>query len=110
MYPESRYAAKRARFECHVVARRYVLHESVELRARFDSLSRALGGAHHGAKGGGDRGIFGIERMYRDTTRRCAVCVGEIRPSPRREPGRLPARYLVGECNSALHIRTEVGM
>src|SRR5258706_140134 len=61
-------------FECHVVAWQYALHESVELSARFDSLSRALGGADHGAKGGGDRCVFGIERMRYDKILRCAVC------------------------------------
>src|SRR5258708_20548329 len=66
MYPKSRHAAEGVCFECHVVAWQYSLHESVELSARFDSLSRALGGADHGAKGGGDRCVFGIERMYYD--------------------------------------------
>jgi hypothetical protein len=28
----------------------------------------------HGAHGGGDRCVFGIERMYYDKVRRCAVC------------------------------------
>src|SRR3984893_6949911 len=74
MYPKSRYAAKGVCFECHVVAWQYALHESVELSAGFDSWSRALAGADHGAHGGGDRCVFGIERMYRDITRRCAVC------------------------------------
>jgi hypothetical protein len=34
----------------------------------------------------------------------------EIHSSPRRELGRLLARYFVGECNSVAHIRTQVGM
>src|SRR5260221_6328415 len=74
LYPKPRYTAESVCFECHVVAWQYVLHESVELSARFDSLSRALGGADHGAKGGGDRCVFGIERMYYDRTRRRAAC------------------------------------
>src|SRR6266850_5388171 len=74
MYPKSRYAAEGVCFECHVVAWQYALHESVELSARFDSLPRALGGADHGAKGGGDRCVFGIERMRYDKIPRCAVC------------------------------------
>ena len=74
MYPNSRYAAEGVCFECHVVARQNALHESVELSASFDSRGHALGGADHGAQGGGDRSIFGIERMYYDKVRRCAVC------------------------------------
>src|ERR1700694_1547762 len=74
MYPKSRYAAEGVCFECHVAAWQYALHESVELSAGFDSWSCALAGADHGAHGGGDRCVFGIERMYRDITRRCAVC------------------------------------
>src|SRR2546428_9683179 len=74
MYPKSRYATECVCFECHVVAWRYALHENIELSAGFDSWSRALAGADHGAHGGGDRSVFGIERMYRDITRRCAVC------------------------------------
>src|SRR6267378_1305075 len=74
MYPKSRYAAEGVCFECHVAAWQYALHESVELSAGFDSWSRALAGAEHGAHGGSDRCVFGIERMYRDITRRCAVC------------------------------------
>jgi hypothetical protein len=65
--------AATARFECHVVAWQYALHESVELRACFDTGSRALGRSEHGAHGGGNRCIFGIERMYRCITGRCAV-------------------------------------
>src|SRR6266436_1021241 len=76
MYPNSRYAAEGVRFERHVVARRNALHECVELSARFDSLSRAIYRAGHGAHGGGDRCIFGIERMYYDKTRRRAVSGG----------------------------------
>src|ERR1700730_5410548 len=72
MYPKSRYAAKGVCFECHVVAWQYALNESVELSAGFDSWSRALAGTDHGAHGGGDRCVFGIERMYGDS--RCAVC------------------------------------
>src|SRR6266567_842885 len=72
MYPKSRYAAEGVCFECHVVAWQYALHESVVLFAGFASWSRALAGADHCAQGGGDRCIFGIERMYRDITRRCA--------------------------------------
>src|SRR5882724_11507563 len=74
MYPNSRYAAERACFECHVVARRDALHESIEWSACFDSACHALGGGDHGAHGGGDRSIFWIERMYYDEVRRCAVC------------------------------------
>src|SRR6266404_1112636 len=74
MYPKSRYAAEGVCFKCHVVAWQYALHKSVELSARFDSWSRALAGADHGAHGGGDRRVFGIKRMNRDITRRCAVC------------------------------------
>src|SRR5882724_5650615 len=66
MYPKSRYAAEGVCFECHVLAWQYALHESVELSAGFDSWSRALAGADHGAQGGGDRCVFGIERMYID--------------------------------------------
>src|SRR5450755_4414197 len=74
MYPKPRYAAEGICFECHVVAWQYALHESVELSARFDSWSRALAGADHGAHGGGDRCVFGVERMDYDKTLRCAVC------------------------------------
>src|ERR1700682_624036 len=74
MYPKSRYAAEGVCFECHVIAWQYALHERVELSAGFDSWSRALAGADHGAHGGGDRCVFGIERMYCDKTRRSAVC------------------------------------
>jgi len=51
MYPKSRYAAEGVCFECHVAAWQYALHESVELSAGFDSWSRALAGADHGAHG-----------------------------------------------------------
>jgi len=74
MYPKSRYGAEDVCFECHVAAWQYALDESVELSASFDSWSRALAGADHDAHGGGDRCVFGIERMYRDITRRRAVC------------------------------------
>src|SRR5712672_2502220 len=74
MYPKSRYAAEGVRFECHVVAWQYALHESVELSARFDSPRHALDGTGHGAHRGGDRCVFRIERMYYDKVRRCAVC------------------------------------
>src|SRR5882757_2495678 len=74
MYPKSRYAAEGVCFECHVVAWQYALHENVELSARFDSWSRALAGAEHGAHGGGDRCVFGIERVCYDKTLRCAFC------------------------------------
>jgi hypothetical protein len=73
MCPNSRYAAEGGCFECHVVARQNALHESIELSACFDSAWHALGGAGHGAHGGGDRSIFGIDRMYYDKVRRCAV-------------------------------------
>src|ERR1700731_2687330 len=73
MYPKSRYAAEGVCFECHVVAWQYVLHESVELSAGFDSWSRALAGADHGAHDGGDRCVIGVERMNCDRTPRCAV-------------------------------------
>jgi hypothetical protein len=62
MYPNSRYVAEGVCFECLVVARQNALHESIELYACFDSAWRALGGAGHGARGGGDRSVFGIER------------------------------------------------
>src|ERR1700730_5695530 len=34
----------------------------------------------------------------------------EIHAGPRREAGRLPARYFVGERNSVVRIRTQVGV
>src|SRR6266403_4321894 len=74
MYPKSRYAAEGVCSECHVDAWQYALHKSVELSASFDSWPRALAGTNRGTRGGNDRCIFGIERMYRDMPRRCAVC------------------------------------
>src|ERR1700693_4165286 len=74
MYPHPRYTAEGVCFERHVVAWQYALHESVELSARFDSWSRALGGTGHGAHGGGERCVFGIEPMNCDKARRCTVC------------------------------------
>jgi hypothetical protein len=35
---------------------------------------QALGGADHGAQGGGERSILGIERMHHDEVRRGAAC------------------------------------
>src|SRR5436309_6036054 len=63
-HPKSRYAAQGVFFECHVLSWQYALHESVVLSASFDAWSRAFAGAEHGAHGGGDRCVFGIERMY----------------------------------------------
>src|SRR6266576_143036 len=77
-YPNSRYAAERVCFECHVVARRNALHESIELSACFDSAWHALGGADHRVHSGGDRSILGIERMYDDKVRRCGVSGGSL--------------------------------
>jgi hypothetical protein len=68
------YAAEGVCFESHVVARQNALHESIELSACFDSAWHALRGADRGAQGGGDRSIFGIERMYYGKVRRRAVC------------------------------------
>src|SRR6267143_1869591 len=73
MYPKTRYTAEGVCVERHVVGWQYALHESVELSAGFGSCSRALEGADHGAHGGGDRCVFGIERMYCDRPLRCAV-------------------------------------
>ena len=66
VYPDSGNAAESARFEGHVFAWRYVLHETVKLRARFYSLSRSLRGASHGTQCGGDRRISGIQWMGDD--------------------------------------------
>src|SRR5258706_5650861 len=66
MYPQTRYAAEQVCVECHVAARRYSLDQRVVLCACVDSWSRALAGADHGAQGGGDLRVFGVERMNHD--------------------------------------------
>src|SRR5258708_25966087 len=43
-------------------------------------------------------------------SQRVTTCCREIHSGPRREPGRLPACYFVGERNSVVRIRTQVRM
>src|SRR5258706_5242131 len=74
LYPNSRYPAEGAYFECHVVARRNALHKCIEWSACFDSAWHALGGTSHCSYRGSDRRVLRIERMDYDKVRRCAVC------------------------------------
>ena len=70
MDPNSRYAANQVCFECHVIARRDAPYEGIVLCASFASpWDDPFGGPHHGAQGGGDRTICGIERIHRDKVR-----------------------------------------
>src|SRR6266436_10035211 len=70
--PDSRDGTEVACFEGHVVAWQNAFQQSIILSSSFDSARHAFGRADHGAHGGSEGNIVGIERMYYDMVRRRA--------------------------------------